>query len=170
MPIIHAAIEGLTIECAAFVDCVRQFADALIDFGSAVSPHAAVEAAEADISPPSLDICGDGEPFPMHQLLTWMMLRQLHRLFDTATRYASEVGGPGEDAKRSELGALAVLGGMTTGYASRLLTTWNSARAGRSNAEIAGQLGIPVDRVPQMIDAAKAYVDRWSTAPPADPS
>ncbi|WP_410566125.1 hypothetical protein [Amycolatopsis sp. cmx-4-61] len=86
--------------------------------------------------------------------MTWL----LQRVFEEASRYASEVGRPDEDAKLCWLSAVAVIGGASIGHASRLRTVWNSERAGRSNTVIAGLLGIPVDRVPQMVATAKAYL------------
>ncbi|MDS0140577.1 MULTISPECIES: hypothetical protein [unclassified Amycolatopsis] len=161
-----AAAEGSTIESAAFVDCTRAFADALIDFGCEISPTAAEAATTLEIPPPFLCFCDDCEPDPPHQLLIKAMSQLLQRVAEEATCYASAVGRPDERAKLWRLSGTAVVGGISIGCASRMLIVWNSERAGRSNADIAGQLGIPVDRVPEMIASAKAYLGSWPKPPP----
>ncbi|GAB3167646.1 hypothetical protein GCM10027258_93330 [Amycolatopsis stemonae] len=172
LPILRdAATEGRTIESAAFVDCIRKFADALIDFGCALSPAAARMVALCDVPPPSSCLCDNCQPrLPPHQMLTMAMTQFLQNVFEDASCYASKVGRPDEDAELWRLSAFALTSGASIGHASRLLIVWNSERAGRSNADIAGQLGIPVDRVPQMIATAKAYLGAWPKSPPDDPS
>jgi hypothetical protein len=170
LPILRdAIIEGYTIESAAFVNCIRKFADALIDFGCEISPRAARVVALCDVPPPSA-CCDECQPLPPHQLLTGAMTQLLQRVSEDATRYASNVGRRDEDTELWRLSSTAVISGASIGYAGRLLVVWNSERAGRSNADIASQLGIPVDRVPQMIGTAKAYLGAWPKSPPADPS
>lgn len=166
-----ATTEGRTIESAAFVACLKEFSDALIDFGCEISQPAARAAVLLDVPPPPFRLAGKCEPLPPHQLLTKMMLRLLQRVLDESSRYASEVGLPDEGERLWRLSAVAVISGASVGHAYRLLIVWNSQRVGRSHADIAGQLGISLDRVPQMIAAAEDYLVSGSPkSPPADPS
>jgi hypothetical protein len=102
----------------------------------------------------------EGNDAPLHQLMALTVLRILVRVYAQAELYAGKIGSPAAERELRMLGEMAVHGGAALGWSSRALAVWNAARAGRSDAEIAVQCGVPVSDVPQWIKDADTFLAR----------
>lgn len=170
MAIIHdAEYNGRTIESPEFVDGLWEFAAALGDFGAAIYPHPG--ASDVLASAQLGFITGTAsEDLTLRQLLILLMLRVLERVHSQTQRYASELGGLGEEAELGLLSGTALKGSRTVSWNARVLTAWNSDRLGLPPATIASKLGVDVDDVPRWVEDATTFVTLWPNEPPAEPS
>jgi hypothetical protein len=159
---------GHTIESPEFVDGLWQFAGTLLHFGREIAPYPSTTSTLVS-TPPSFMTRADTEGVTLRELLISLMLQVRERVFVQALHYVLAPGCRGNEPELALLSDTALKGARAIQWSPRILIAWNGNGRGLPSSDIAAQLGVPADDVPQWIQDAQAFVSLWPPGPPTQP-